>query len=354
SALAFSKGEGTHKIFTVEASKSTDFKGANYSDLEGVKITIFGKEGARHDTMETHACRYTKDTGDITCAGDVEIILMSAEEWKASGGAPGALGTMKIETRGVAFNRGNGQASTDQAIRFSFANGSGQAIGAAYNSEEGTLRLQKEVKLELDQPSAASSVTNAKATSKSKKEPVQVTGARMDFSRDAGTMYLSGPAEARTSTERLTAAALSLELDQNFHAKRLVAKSGGNQLPEFNAAKGAGKQKLSAEEITATFAPEGWVTRADATGRVSGESDQGEARQTVKAKHASLEMMPGQNEPKLLVLKGGVDARTNSGGKGLRNVGASDGRRLTTDELRLAFSEKGSERSRGTKLASAD
>src|ERR1043166_2643501 len=55
SHLTFSKGEGTRKIFTVEASKSIDFKGLNSSDLEGVKITIFGKEGARHDTMETHA-----------------------------------------------------------------------------------------------------------------------------------------------------------------------------------------------------------------------------------------------------------------------------------------------------------
>src|ERR1700722_6263224 len=100
SHLTFSKGEGTRKVFTVEASKSTDFKGANASDLEGVKITIFGKDGARHDTMETHACRYTKDSGDMACAGEVEIILMSAEEWKAAGSA---AGTMKIETRGVSF-----------------------------------------------------------------------------------------------------------------------------------------------------------------------------------------------------------------------------------------------------------
>src|SRR6266403_3297206 len=83
--LMFSKGEGTQKVFTVEASKSIDFKGLNASDLEGVKITIFGKDGARHDTMETHTCRYTKDSGDIICSGDVEILLMSAEQWKANG-----------------------------------------------------------------------------------------------------------------------------------------------------------------------------------------------------------------------------------------------------------------------------
>src|SRR5882757_4057561 len=54
SLLTFSKVEENRTIFTVEASKSIDFKSLNASDLEGVKITIFGKEGARHDTMETH------------------------------------------------------------------------------------------------------------------------------------------------------------------------------------------------------------------------------------------------------------------------------------------------------------
>src|SRR5882672_5672387 len=124
--LKFSKGEGTQKVFTVEASKSIDFKGLNASDLEGVKITIFGKEGARHDTMETHTCRYTKDSGDVVCSGDVEITLMSAEEWKAAGSSGGAA-VMKVETKGVAFNRASGEARTDAEVRFTFASGSGRA-----------------------------------------------------------------------------------------------------------------------------------------------------------------------------------------------------------------------------------
>ncbi len=368
SHLTFSKGEGTHKIFTVEASKSTDFRGANASDLEGVKITIFGNAAARHDTMETHACHYNKDSGDMSCAGDVEIILMSADEWKASGGRPGAPGTMKIETKGVSFNRGSGEATTDEIVQFSFANGSGQAVGAAYNSEEGTLRLQRDVKLKLDQPAApgAKDAVNAKSALAPTREPIEVTGTHMDFSRNNGTIHLSGPAEAKTQSERLTAAALLLELDEDFRAQRLIAQSNGkDMLPEFSAAKGAGKQRLSAEEITATLAPAGWVVRAEAKGQVSGESVQGDARQTFKAQSASMEMLPGHNEPKLLVLRGSVDARTNTGAKGSRGGEATPGengdtRRLTTDELRLTFLEKSLEKglekggARGTKLASAD
>ena len=359
SHLTFSKGEGVRKIFTVEASKSIDFKGANASDLEGVKITIFGKDGTRHDTMDTHTCRYTKDSGDMSCSGEVEIILMSADEWNAAGGKPGSPGTMKIETRGVSFNRTSGEATTDQTVQFSFANGSGQAIGAVYNSEEGALRLQRDVQLKLDQPAAVSAkkTVNANSAAQSKQDPVEVTGTRMDFSRNNGTIYLSGPAQAKTHTERLLAAAFLLELDGNFHAKRLIAQSRGqDQLAEFSAAKGAGKQELSAQEISATFAPQGWVTRAEATGQVHGESANGAARQTLQAQSASMEMVPGQNAPKLMVAKGGVDARTSTGAKGSASGEAADTRKLTTEELRLTFLEKRLEKSgtKGTKLASAD
>jgi len=361
SHLTFSKGEGTHKIFTVEASKSIDFKGANASDLEGVKITIFGDAGARHDTMETHTCRYNKDSGDISCAGDAEIILMSADEWKATGGKPGAPGTMKIETKGVSFNRSSGEATTDGGVQFSFANGSGEAVGAAYNSEEGTLRLQRDVKLKLEQPSAPGTkgAINAKSAPAPKREPIEVTGTRMDFSRNNGTIHLSGPAEAKTQSQRLTAAALLLELDENFRARRLIAQSNGKDvLPEFNAVKGAGKQRLSAEEITATFAPEGWVLRADAKGQVSGESEQGQAQHSFKAQSASMEMVSGRNAPKLLVLRGSVDARTNTGARGSGGAKSGDTRRLTTEELRLTFLEEDTQLKnggvKGTKLASAD
>jgi lipopolysaccharide export system protein LptA len=353
SHLTFSKGEGTHKIFTVEASKSIDFKGLNASDLEGVKITIFGNDGARHDTMETHSCRYMKDTGDIACAGDVEIVLMSADQWNSSGGQPGAPGTMKVETKGVAFNRASGEAITDDQVRFFFANGTGEAVGAEYHSEEGTLRLQKNVKLRLDQSVTA----KGKAAAGPKKEPVEISGTRMDFSRDEGTVLLSGPAEAKTQSQRLTAAAILVELDKNLHAKRLIAKSNGKESrPEFSAEKGSGKQRLSADEIIANFAPEGSVTRAEARGNVAGDSRQGDETRSVTASDAAMEMMAGQNAPKLLVLKGAVDARTNFPGNKSDVATASDARRLTTEELRLTFAEKrsGKTGAKGTKLASAD
>jgi len=348
--LTFSKGEGTRTVFTVEAMKSTDFKGLNASDLEGVKVTIFGKEGARHDMLETHVCRYSKDSGDIDCSGDVEITLMSKEEWEAAGGKPDGA-AMKVETRGMVFNRASGEAKTEQEVRFTFASGSGQAVGATYHSEEGTLTLLKDVKLKLDQPIA----TKGKSISTSAKpsvmkEPVEVTGSRMEFQRDAGTMYLKGPAEAKTKSDRLTATGFLVNLDDNFHAKRLVAQGNGKDvLPEFTSEKGTGRQRLAAEEIVANLAPQGWITRAEAKGRVAGEALKGAETQTVTAQNAEMEMVAGLNAPKLLVLKGNVDARTK-GGAG--KTASGDTRGLTTEELRIAFADKSA--AKRTRLQNAE
>ncbi len=355
--LTFSKVEENRTIFTVEASKSTDFRGLNATDLEGVKITIFGKDGGRHDTMETHTCRYAKDSGDINCAGDVDITLVSAEHWKAAGSKPGSPETMKVNTRAMIFNRASGTAKTERDVRFTFANGSGQAVGAEYSSDQGTLRLQRNVQLKLHPPTNPKKIGEASAA---KAEPVEVSGTRMDFSRDAGTIFLAGPAEAKTQTARLTAAAFLLELDENFRAKRVIAKAAGrNVRPEFTAHSGKGQQQISADEMTATLAPQGWIMHAEASGSVSGEAVRGQETQSVKAQSASMEMVPGQNAPRLLVLKGAVDARTNSRG-GAHSESDSDRRRLTTEELRLTFAEKAAEKGsgksggNGTRLVAAD
>ena len=356
--LTFSKGEGTRKVFTVEASKSIDFKGLNTSDLEGVKITVFGKEGARHDTMETHTCRYTKDSGDILCAGDVEIILLSADEFNAAGGKMDVPTAMKIETKGVSFNRASGEAKTDAEVRFTFASGSGQAVGADYYSEQGTLQLRHDVRMKLI---PAADAKGKYGTAGLKSEPVDVTGSRMNLSRDAGTIYLAGPAEAKTQTSRLTSAAMLVEMDAEFHAKRLLAKSGGGMRAEFSSLKSGAKQRLSADEMVATFAPEGWITQAEANGNVDGESSDGDERRTVKAQNASMEMVAGENAPKLLVLKGAVDLRTAASGGGKNAVNGSapgDARKLTTEELRLLFraNEKvaGKNVTAGTRLETAE
>jgi hypothetical protein len=100
SGLTFSKMDGDRKIFTVEASKATDFKDKDASLLEEVKITIFGKTGARHDTVHTRSCQYEKMSGSIACSGEVQMDLESAAdaERAARNPAPAAGQKVHVET----------------------------------------------------------------------------------------------------------------------------------------------------------------------------------------------------------------------------------------------------------------
>ena len=116
--ITFSSGEGTQKIFIVEASKVTDFKGKDASLLEEVKITIFGKRGERHDTMHTRSCQYAKPDGAIVCSGAVQIDLESKAEAERTALHPEATPRQQvhIQTAGMTFNRATGLAQTGQPV----------------------------------------------------------------------------------------------------------------------------------------------------------------------------------------------------------------------------------------------
>src|SRR4029077_9654676 len=100
--ISFSKMNGDQKIFTVDASKSTDFKDRDASLLEDVKITIFGKTGSRHDTIHTQSCQYERVGGGITCSGEVQFDLQSAADALREAKQPGSTAKQQVhvETRG--------------------------------------------------------------------------------------------------------------------------------------------------------------------------------------------------------------------------------------------------------------
>src|SRR6202023_4042739 len=154
--LTFSKVDGDRKIFTVEASKSTEFRNQEASLLEEVKITILGQQGDRHDVIRTHSCQYAKANGAINCSGAVQIELETAadaELAKKPGAKVGTGPTGHVETRNVTFDQASGTARTSERVTFRFPEGTGEAIGVEYNSKLGTMKLLRDVKMALIQSS---------------------------------------------------------------------------------------------------------------------------------------------------------------------------------------------------------
>ena len=332
SGLTFSKMDGPRKIFTVEASKSTDFKDKGASLLENVKVTMFGKTGERHDTIHTQSCQYGKGTGGVTCNGDVQIDLESAADAERRAKDPAVRPQIvHVETRGVIFDQGSGKAITNQPVTFTFPSGSGDAVGAEYNSEEGTLRLLQNVRLKLKPP--AKKEYEKKPAKSATAEEVLVTGTSLDFGRDARLLHILGPAEAESRTARLTTGDLTLELDSAFRAPRLLAISSANgKPPELTSQRGADSMLMDADKMTALFAPEGWVSRVDGTGSVRGVRHGKEEEDEFHADAAALDLWPRVNQAKEMNLNGGVFLKT-------RMAKSGDARILQTGALRMEFSE---------------
>jgi LPS export ABC transporter protein LptC len=339
SGITFKKfNEQNRAIFEVTASKSTDFKGQDASLLEEVQITIFGKTGDRHDVIHTHSCQYAQKDGNVICGGDVRFDLMTAADAELVTQNPALAETRatRVETRGVTFNRSTGAAQTDERVTFAFPNGSGDAIGLEYKSEEGTLHLLRDVRLRLTQPVAPSSKKSAPVAAAGKpSQDVRVRGTSLDFARDSRLMHLHGPAEAVTTTERLTAGEISLQLDEQFRAQTLVATASAPiNRPQIKSTGTTDQMDLDADTLTAHFAPEGWITKLDASGAVYGLRSGAAETDEMKADAGTLEMWPRFNEPRELHLSGNVLLKTK-----LEKTG--DARILQTAAFRMQFSGGG-------------
>jgi len=321
--LHFKKVEGDRTIFDLEASKSTDLRGQDISLLEDVKIKVFGKNGDRNDVIHTQSCRYAKTDGSIQCDGKVQFELQSAEDAaRLAANAAGTPNIIHIDTTGVTFERATGRAQTVQPVKFSFPNGSGDGVGAVYQSEAGQLRLIREVHIQI-QPAA--DTTPKKGTTLPAQ--VEMSGSSMEIDKVGRTVELLGPATAVSSGEQVTAGKFTLLLDAEFHAQALVAAPGSlNQQPEVMNRGSKGDSTLHADKLTAHLSPQGWTSRIVAEGKVQGTSPSG----NLEAETGEMAMWPVVNQAKLLTLRGNVHVNARDPKTGMT-------RSLTSNAVQLAF-----------------
>ena len=319
--FSFSKVEQDRTLFTVRASRATEFKEGSRNLLEDVWITIFGRAGQRFDNIHTQACEYLSDTGRIFCAGEVQFDLESAEDASRRRGKPAADASARIihvATSKVSFDRETGEARTDQPVVFRFPYGEGRGVGVLYSSRNAVVRLLRNVELTLTRSTPSASVV--------------LTGGSMEYRREDHTLRLLAPVRVRQGPRELMAGELALELDANLRAQRLVASAGraGGARPELRSAEPRGQAVLAADQFVALFHPQGWVERVLANGSVRGEMKGHGKEDRLEAQQLDLEMVSRQNEARTLTASGNVVAETKlSAGAGSR--------RLETAALRLFF-----------------
>src|SRR5256885_1699317 len=326
SGISFSKVEGNKTIYTVEASHSTDFKGNAASLLEDVKITVFGKEQSRNDVLHTRTCRYTKSEENIDCSGLVQMDLMSAEDAKLLKERPeiAASRVVHVETKGVVFERNTGIAKTEEPIMFRLPNGTGAAGGVEYRSNEGILQLEHDVRFSLTPPAS-------KTRKNSHAAPVDIRGSQLEFNRDSQMMRLAGPAVATSAGNQLKAGSVTIELDESFRARKILAAAGAAGMrPELRSEDSKGSRVMNADAMSAALSTEGKIIGIEAKGNVTGASDNADEKEEMASNEAVSEFWPVTGRAKDLTLKGSAKVHTT-------NKKTGEARDIQSDAVHVNF-----------------
>ena len=315
--FSYSKVEGQRTIYTVRASRTTEFKEGSRNLLEDVSISVYGKKGERNDQLRTRACDFISDTGKVSCAGEVQISLQT------SGAAPASGNAIQVTTSGISFDEKTGEARTDKPVKFRWPSGEGSAVGVRYVSDDGTLYLERDVDLTT---SGSSSIPPEKTGTPPGKS-VHLTGGSLAFRRELRTLQLQGNVHVQQTSQELSAENLLVELDDSFHARHMVASGH----PRLQSADVRGPISLDADEILAGLRPDGSVESIVAAGSVHGSRNTPAGEDGIEAGRLQMDLATRQNVPRLLTASAGV-VLTSKG-----TAAAAGTRRVETDALEMHF-----------------
>jgi len=319
----FTKMEQDRAIFTIRASTATRFKEEDRSLLEDVWITIYGRAGDRNDNIHTRECSYEPKSGDVHCAGNVEIDIQGANP---SSGKP-ADKQLQVTTSNLSFNRDTGEASTPEKVEFQSPQGHGTATGVSYSSQTAVVRLEHSVAIEMI-PANGNADKSGGRSSDGRSDlmtgvPVTATGSSLELRRNERRVVLNGPAVMKQGTRELSAEKISMELDSTMHAQHLIAEGH----PVVKSTEN-GVMNVAAEKFEGFLSPAGWMQRIVATGNVSGSHAAKTGTDHFTAARVEIAMQPERNLVREMTVSGGVTLDS-------RQEGTS--RSLKTDALLVKF-----------------
>jgi lipopolysaccharide export system protein LptA len=312
----FTKMEQDRAVFTIRASTATRFKDEDRSVLKDVWITIYGRAGDRNDNIHTRECSYEPKSGDVHCAGNVEIDIQGANP---ASGKP-ADKQLQVTTSNVSFNRDTGEASSPEKVEFQSPQGHGTAIGVSYSSQMAVVRLEHNVAIEMI-PADGSADKAVRQSSDHNGAlmtgvPVTATSSSLELRRNERLVVLNGPATVKQGARELSAEKISMELDSTFHAQHVIAE--GN--PVVKSAENGATMNVAAEKFEGFLSPSGWMQRIEATGNVNGGRTAKTGTDHFTAAQVEIAMQPERNLVREMTLKGGVtlDSRQDGASRSLK------------------------------------
>ena len=252
-------------LFKIHAARAVQMKKDGKTLLHDVHIDLYGEDGQRSDTISGSEFEYDPGAGLAQAAGAVEITLMrpgvkpAVAQLKPGSSKPGLPQTasnvsgitdneIHVKTSGLLFNQNSGVATTTQRVDFAVRQGSGNSIGATYDSAKGELILDHAVELHVDRDNAQKisvpvTVHAGHAEFERNQQTCQLTQALADFSsgtaqmgnalihfrEDGSVLKLDGSDGVDLKTQKgghVTAPRGTLDFDEHNHPSRGLLEGG--------------------------------------------------------------------------------------------------------------------------------
>ncbi len=303
-----SRVEQGRTLFTVRASRTTQFKDRNRYLLEDVWITIYGRTGNRNDNIHTHECSYEPALGTVRCEGEVVIDVQGAS---VDSGKP-IEKPIEVKTRDLAFNRETGIASTPEPVEFRFPEGEGRGVGITYSTDNSIVRIEHAVEF------------NVGSSERTGGLPIRASGGSLEIRRNDRMVVLNGPVIVTRGDHELTAARISIALDEDYRARHVSADGR----PSIQSTGGKGDFSFSADNNEGWLDASGWVERVVADGNVEGSRQTAAGTDHLSTVHMEFAMLPQHNLLREMTATGGVTAESQQD---------RDSRVLKTQSLRVTF-----------------
>jgi lipopolysaccharide export system protein LptA len=336
SSSTINRSEQGRAIFTLHAARTLAYDQGSNRLLEDVHVVMFGRNGHRHDEIQTQRCVYDTVTGSLACSGQADLTLPPPTQEGAARGAV-ARPPVLVHTSDVSYDPRTFLVTTKAAARFQYGLDSGAAIGLAYNTQKGWLDLKREVTFEIEPQSAS-------------KAPVRVTAGGLHYVKESGRISLRAPVKISEADRELTGSTAILDLDSRGRATQAIVTGAA----EGFAVSPKGTFHGTSDTVVASIDPQtSQVQRLDASGSVDlsmqQPGQQGRDDRSLSAQHMVLDFSGQKSRPEAGVATGDVQLAFESIAGNSRsaakpragNPGSAGERFLTATELKFSFRPDG-------------
>ncbi len=267
-------------------------------DLKGVELRIFHENGKRYDQVISGGARFDSRTEELYSEGDVTLILGRDIESNPDQ----VESATKIHSSGVTFQAKTGVCVTDRPTVYEFEGGSGSSVGAFYDSVNRFFRMDKQVYVRRDPPSAGRSPLEIRSRELHYHEVVQrvdligdvtLTEGAREARAEQASVYLDQGEVRRIEMTQSSGRERAAGRTVSFEAGAATLWYGPRQLLE----KVVGQTKARLRSVTESSSLTAWGERLELVYTHLPEREESVLREADVRERAGIETASGRSDP---------------------------------------------------------